>query len=178
MPSLAALLRPTPVGALLLCGLLVACGTGSTAGLPGAMSPTLVPDARLLRCPERAFFGEPIVVVVPQDYGRIDLTRGHVLEFDSLAVPAGSRYRVSRALADNAALRIEPVDGAPTQFAGLARLTVNYAACNARLAPPPGGFVIYRVAGDGTLVPEPSADAGQRVSAFLTHFTIYAIGSN
>lgn len=176
MSFLPASLRPLPAHAVLLCGLLVACGAGSTARFPDGPIGGLVPDARLLPCPERAFFGEPTVIQVPQGYGRINLTHGHVLEFDPQAVPAGSRYRVSRAQAEYAALRFEPLDGAPTEFAGLARLTVNYAACNA--SPVPGGFRLYRLEQDGALDPRPSADAGQRVSAFLTGFSVYVVGSN
>jgi hypothetical protein len=174
MTFLPASMRRLPAHAVLLGALLAACGAGSAAHLHHGAPPFT--DARLIRCPDAAFFGREVVVSVPQGYERINLTHGHTLEFDPGAVPAGSRYRVSRAQADQAALRIEPVDGAPVHFNGLARLTLNHAACPA--AASGERYVLYRVERDGTLAAVPSADAGQRVSAFLTGFSVYAIGSD
>lgn len=163
--------RP-PARALLIAAALAACAAAPVVERPSAAS------ARPVACPASSFFppDTSIVLTVPRGYGRIDLGHGHSLEFDEGAVPVGSRYRVSRASGEHAALRIEPVDGAPVVFQGLARLRVNFAPCGVeRLGP---GFGVYRWKPDDTMVPVPSEVSGFRVDAFLTGFSAYAIGSN
>lgn len=158
--------------ALVLAVSAALCAAVPAAAQSGPATP------RPIACPASSFFppDTSIVVTVPRGYGRIDLGHGHSLEFDEGAVPVGSRYRVSRAGGEHAALRIEPVDGAPVVFQGLARLRVNFAPCGVeRLGP---GFGVYRWRADGTMVPVPSAVAGFRVDAFLTGFSVYAIGTN
>lgn len=157
--------------------LLLALAAALSAAVPAAAQAGPA-TARPVACPANSFFpaGTFIVVTVPRGYGRIDLGHGHSLEFDAGAVPVGSRYRVSRASGENAALRIEPVDGAPAIFQGLARLRVNFAACGIGALPP--GFGVYRWKADDAMVHVPSAVSGHRVDAFLTGFSVYAIGSN
>ena len=163
--------RPT-ARALLIAAALAACAAAPVVERPSAAS------ARPVACPASSFFhpDSAIVVTVPRGYGRIDLTHGHSLEFDENAVPVGSRYRVSRASGEHAALRIEPVDGAPAIFQGLARLRINFAPCGIAVLRP--GFGVYHWRADDTMVPVPSAVSGFRVDAFLTGFSAYAIGSN
>jgi hypothetical protein len=165
--------RPAPAVLRVLAFALVgACAALPPGRLPGDGS------ARPIRCPSAAFFprDSAVVVSVPQGFGRIEIGSGHALEFDRDAVPPGSRYRVSRERADVAALRIEPIEGAPVRFRGLARLRVNVAACAADPGRP--GFGLYRWEADGTLVPVPSAHSNGRVEALLDGFSVYAVGSN
>lgn len=151
---------------------------GVLAAACAAVPPMRFPEGapRPVPCPAAAFFGGAVTVTVPQEYSRIDLTHGHSLEFDEGAVPVGSQYRVSRARGEFAALDIQPVGDAPSRFDGLARLTVNYAACGAVDQGP--GFGIYRWDAPGVLVPVPSARGKQRVSALLEGFSVYALGTN
>lgn len=158
--------------ALLIAAALAACAAAPVVERSPAAS------ARPVACPASSFFppDSSIVVTVPRGYGRIDLGHGHSLEFDEGAVPVGSRYRVSRAGGEYAALRIEPVDGAPAIFQGLARLRINFAPCGIGALRP--GFGVYHWRADDAMVPVPSEVSGFRVDAFLKGFSVYAIGSN
>lgn len=145
------------------------------AAVPASRSPDGGP--RPIACPGESFFPhDSVLTVAVRGYDAIQLGHGHSLEFDEGAVPIGSEYRVSRAPGDFAALEIEPVGGAPARFDGLARLTVNYAACGADDGRP--GFGLYRLDAGDVLVPVPSAHSKGRVSALLEGFSVYAVGSN
>ena len=153
---------------------LVAVLGGCSGGVPRA---DLLPS-RPLPCPANAFFARDSVVTirVGAEGGRIDLTHGHSLDFSPGAVPAGSTYRVRRERPDFAELSIDPVSGAPTVFAGTARLTLNYGACGAVAGP----LGLFRREGD-TLLPLLGSEQDterRRVSATLNSFSVYAIGSN
>jgi hypothetical protein len=170
MPFAYPRLRRLPGRTVLLAGIAAACA---------AVPPSRFADGmpRPVACPAASFFPRDGAVnaVVREGYPRIQLGHGHTLEFDEGAVPVGSTYRVSRAPGDFAALRIEPVGNAPMRFDGLARLTVNYAACGVDDGRP--GFGLYRWDTGDTLVWVPSAPGGGRVSALLDGFSVYAIGS-
>jgi hypothetical protein len=136
------------------------------------------PGARPLPCPSASFF-EPsrsFEFAVPAEGGTISLPHGHQIVFPRGAVPAGSRYRVSRARNEFAALRFDTIGTAPSNFSAPAMLTLNHAACG--FGAPGSGFDIYLWGEDDVLRPRRGTNQGQRISAPIDHFSVYAIGSN
>jgi hypothetical protein len=171
MPFSSPRLRRFPPRAVFLGCIAAAC-----AAVPSSRFPEGAP--RPVACPASSFFprDSAVTAVVREGYPRIQLGHGHTLEFDEGAVPVGSTYRVSRAPGDFAALRIEPVGNAPVRFNGLARLTVNYAACGVDDGRP--GFGLYRWDTGDTLVNLHGKPAGGRLSALLHSFSTYVVASN
>lgn len=130
---------------------------------------------KILPCPAGFFSGaDTFTVTSAADDTTFHMTGGHALGIPAGAVPNGTQFVVTRAIADTAALDIS-VTPATVQPDTVVYLTVNYAPCV--IPSDTSQKILFRDSSSHYKVVG-TANKNKKVTGALDHFSTYIVGGN
>lgn len=151
------------VAALTLLGTTAACGRGGDL----AFSP--------LRCTNYPAFDTTVAIPPTGEMVRLPWP-GNFVRFPNRAVSDTALYRIA-AIDSIIGVRVEPVDGAPTQFGDSIYIRLNYSPCRPRASDIPRKLIFDAGSGWDTIPGSGTTGQPREVFGRVDHLTAFAIAN-